>query len=426
MSIKPVLQFIAFLAPLFTFAQQQFSQSLQNMPGVTVTQVKHNDFKEYYEIMVEQPLDHFNPGAKVFKQRIFVGINDPVAPTVMETEGYAVNRPAMPDFLKGCNYVSVEHRYFGKSVPDNSDWTYLTIKQAAYDCHHIHELLKPILTGKWMTTGISKGGQTAIAYKMYFPNDADATLAYVTPVKNGLNDNRIQNRMDSLAKTETGKKVYAFQKNAFINKAELLKTFDAFIYDNHYKFGRLKSETVLEYMLLEYPFAFFQNGGDTSLIPAATASPKQALDEIVNVVPIWFFTETFRPKLQPSFYMFYNELGYYEYNLIPYKQWLSAKSYPNNIFAPQNISVTFDPTYLNDLQKFISKPTIERLIFIYGELDPYTAAQAPVENNKNCLKLIVKGGSHKSRVAHLSAEQQQQVYGRLSAWLSWPIGVTGK
>lgn len=426
MNLKPALQFVILLFPLLSFAQQPPNQQLQSIPGITITQVKHNDFKEYYEIMVEQPLDHFNATGKIFKQRIFVGINNPLVPTIMETEGYAVNRPVMPGFMQGCNYVAVEHRYFGKSVPDNMDWTYLTIKQAAYDLHHIRELLKTVLTGKWMSTGISKGGQTAIAYKMHFPNDVDATLAYVTPIKNSINDSRITSRMDSLAKTDAGKKVYAFQKDAFKNKAVLLRAFDVLVQNKGYKFGRLKNETVLEYMLLEYPFAFFQNGGDSSVIPPVTASAQQVLDEIINVVPVWFFTETFRPKLQPSFYMFYHELGYYEYNLAPVKQWLSAKSYPNNIFAPQNITIAFDPTYLKDLQKFIGNAATANLIFIYGELDPYTAAQAPVDNNKNCLKLIVKSGSHKSRIADLSAEQQHEVYKRLSEWLQWPVGVERK
>ena len=409
------------LLPLLPFAQQPFITQLKAVKGITVTQVQNSDFKEYYEIMVEQPLDHFHSNGKVFNQRIFVGINNPAAPIVMETEGYAVNKITKPEFIKDCNEISVEHRYFGKSLPDSLDWTYLTVKQAAYDCHHIHELFAAVLTGKWLTSGISKGGQMAVAYKMFFPNDADATIAYVTPIKKSLNDIRIVSAMDSLAKTESGKRVFAFQKNALKNKAELLKAFDSYVQNNNYRFGKMKNETVLEYMLLEYPFAFFQNCSDTNQIPLAKGSPSEVLQEVTTVVPVWFFTESFKAKLQPSFYMFYHELGYYEYNIAGLKQWLSAKSYPNNIFAPQNAAITFDPTYLNSLQEFITKPGTQKLIFIYGEFDPYTAAQAPIDNNNNCLKLIVKNGCHKSRVADLSPEQQRLVFDHLSGWLQWPV-----
>ncbi|MDP1818237.1 MAG: hypothetical protein Q8K92_27535, partial [Leadbetterella sp.] len=100
--------------------------------------------------------------------------------------------------------------------------------------------------------------------------------------------------------------------------------------------------------------------------------------------------------------MFYHELGYYEYNLSPFKKWLSSDSYPNNIFAPQNATINFDTTYLTSLNKFINSPTTEKLIFVYGEFDPYTSTRPIFDNNKNCLTVIAKNGCHKSRVADLT------------------------
>ncbi|MDP1818238.1 MAG: S28 family serine protease, partial [Leadbetterella sp.] len=204
---------------------------------------------------------------KVFKQRIFVGFNNKTAPTVMGIEGYAIGNSSLPTFMKGCNYISVEHRYFGKSIPDSLDWNYITIKQASSDLHHIRELFGQIFTGKWMTTGISKGGQTAIAYKMFFPNDADATLAYVTPIKNGIEDNRFVDYLKSASKTECGKKIFALQQFAFKNKKILLNEFDKYVQEKKYTFTKMKSEKVFEYLLLEYPFAFYQNCFDCKLIP---------------------------------------------------------------------------------------------------------------------------------------------------------------
>lgn len=417
MTTKSKIFFILFILPFVTF-----SQTIHDIKGIIVTQKPNSDFKEYFEVMVDQPLDHFNSTGKIFKQRIFVGLNNKSVPTVMETEGYAIGTTSLPGFMKDCNYISVEHRYFGRSVPDSLDWNCLTIKQAASDLHHIRELFGQIFKGKWMTTGISKGGQTAIAYKMYFPNDVDATLAYVTPIKNGLNDTRFTDYLNSNLKTECGKKILDFQQFAFRNKKKLLNQFNNYVQQKKYTFGKMNNEKVFEYLLLEYPFAFYQNCFDCKLIPDTTATTAAIIEEVVSVVSPKFFSEAFRSKLEPSFYMFYNELGYYEYDLRRFKQWLSSGNYPNNIFAPQNVVPNFDTTYLASLNTFITSPTTEKIIFVYGEFDPYTSASPKFDNNKNCLVLIAKNGCHKSRVEDLSKEQQEVIFKQLSTWLQWTIG----
>lgn len=232
--------------------------------------------------MIEQPLDHFNTTDKIFKQRILVGFNSKTAPTVLEAEGYAIGNSSPPTFMKGCNYISVEHRYFGKSVPDSLDWTYLTIKQACYDLHHIRELFGQLFTGTWLTTGISKGGQTAIAYKMFFPNNADATLLYVTPIKNSINDNRLQTTQNQLPTQSVAKRFSPSNSLHLETKGHCL-----LILTNTYKIKatlseKLESEKVFEYLLLEYPFAFYQNCFACSLIPDTTALSSEIVAEIVS------------------------------------------------------------------------------------------------------------------------------------------------
>jgi len=410
------LLFLGILLPLLAFPQSTLLQQLRGLKGISITQKENKGFKEYYEIMIEQPLDHFNPSA-TFQQRIYFGFNDPDLPTVMETEGYAISNISKPQFISDCNVVSAEHRYFGKSAPAGLDWNYLTIKQAASDLHQIRGLFGTILKGKWITTGASKGGQTAIAYKMYFHADADATIAYVTTVKNSIEDKRLAGYMNSISKTENGKKVFAFQRAAFRNKAALLKEFDIYAKNNNLNFPALKNEAVLDYLLLEYPFAFFQNCFNADLIPDSTASATKIIEEITGVVPPRFYSDKFRARLQPSFYMFYHELGYYEYEIESLNQWLSQTEYPNSIFAPPTITAVFDPSYLKALDKFITDPARTRIIFIYGELDPYTSLRPALDIKADCYTYIVKNGCHKSRFNDLTKEQQTEIHAALSKWL---------
>lgn len=391
-------------------AQQGVYKQLQKLKGISIATKQHADFKEYYEIMVEQPLDHFSNTGEIFKQRIYIGINDADAPTVIETQGYAIGNTVKPTYMPNCNVINVEHRYYGKSLPDSMDWTYLTIKQAAYDCHHVRQLLGKVLKGKWMSTGISKGGQMAVAYKMYFPNDVDAVLAHVTPIKNGVNDDRLGQYLHNVQMTECGAKVYALQKFIFNNKPTFLNAFNRMVLSD------FDNETVLDYMLLEYPFAFFQNCASCDSIPDTTAAAYQILGDMMRVVPPRFYSKSFKPSLEPSFYMFYHELGYYEYDLAPYKQWLKNDSYANNTFAP-DVPIVFDSTYLHQLNKFIGTPAADNIIFVYGEMDPYTALRA---NSKHVF--IVSNGCHKSRVQELSAKQKGEVFSLLSTWLNYEVG----
>jgi len=418
--------FILILSVNGLISQDSIIQDLKKIKGITVTKKENLNFKEYFEIFIDQPLDHFSLGGKKFRQRFFLGFNKSSAPTVMETDGYQVDYADRIDFINESaritdgNMLIVEHRFYGLSIPDSLNWNLLTIKQAAYDNHHIRQILSKLLKGKWLSCGISKGGQTALAYKMYFPEDVDATILYSTPVKNGINDKRLSDYMHSVSKKQAGNKIFSFCKFALSNKKALLPEFNSYVKNKGLNFGKMDNETVFDYVLLEYPFSFLQNCSDLLQIPDSTIPADKIIAEIVKVVPAKFFSDALLEKLASSFYMFYHELGYYEYDLGEVKHLLKNNSYPNNIFAPKNIKITFDPAYLNSLNTFVNNLKSEKILFIYGELDPYAATQ-PNCDGKDCKIVVVKNGCHKSRLYHLPKEQQEVVYHLLGSWLQCPV-----
>lgn len=419
--IKKLLCILLFGSlPAALFGQKSIKNDLAGIKNISVKEISNPDFKECYEISVEQPLDHFHKSGPLFKQQVIIGINDSKAPVVMFTEGYALGKVTKPEFIKDCNAVYVEHRFFGRSKPDSLDWNFLTIKQAVSDLHHVRVLLSEIFKGKWLTMGASKSGQTAIAYKMYFPKDADATVAYVTPVKSSLSDERINEHLNFLLKTDCGQKVLDFQKFVLQNKSVMLKEFEKHVQDKKYTFQKNGIQKAFEYCVLEYSFSFFQNCGDCGMIPDTLSEPAKIMEELVSVASPKFYSDVFVSRLEPSFYMFYHELGYYEYDITPFKKWLSDTNYSNSIFSPV-YDVHFDNTYLTSINEFITDPKTSRIIFIYGENDPYTGAQ-PILKSKNCMKMFAKNGCHKSRTEALTEDQRQAVYKQLSQWLKWSVG----
>ena len=97
----------------------------------------------------------------------------------MVTEGYAAHYATHPRYqeelskLFNANLVFVEYRYFGESMPKPCNWDYLTVENSLYDLHHVTTTLKQLYDEKWIATGISKGGQTTMFYRTYFPDDVD-------------------------------------------------------------------------------------------------------------------------------------------------------------------------------------------------------------------------------------------------------------
>src|SRR5581483_11136535 len=116
---------------------------------------------------------HQKPNGPKFQQRFFLGHSDYTKPVLLVTEGYSArgNFGSELQHILGGNQVTVEHRFFGRSVPSPVQWEYLTVKQSADDLHAIVTALKTLYASKWVSSGTSKGGQTSLFFKCYYPDD---------------------------------------------------------------------------------------------------------------------------------------------------------------------------------------------------------------------------------------------------------------
>ena len=80
--------------------------------------VAHSFFRESYQLMIRQPLDHDHPDKGSFLQWVFVSVREPGAPVVLVTEGYLAGYGANPAYINElcpllhASQVIVEHRYF--------------------------------------------------------------------------------------------------------------------------------------------------------------------------------------------------------------------------------------------------------------------------------------------------------------------------
>ena len=187
------LLFVSAAAP----AQTDLQQKLGRISAITETRpLESTRFSEKYVTYFTQPLDHRRPEKGSFRQRVIVSHVGFDRPTVIVTEGYGAAYALNPKYreelseLLDANMIFVEYRYFLESTPEPKDWQYLTAENSADDLHAVRNAFKSIYPGKWIATGISKGGQTTLLYRTFYPDDVDISVPYVAPLCYGAEDGR--------------------------------------------------------------------------------------------------------------------------------------------------------------------------------------------------------------------------------------------
>ena len=152
------------------------------------------DYLSQYSMFIEQPVNHNQPDADKFKQKVSIMFRGFDRPTILVTEGYLWEQFKDAEDIGinlKANMVHVEHRNFGESFnQDRGKWEFETSAQASADLHAVYQALKPIFKGKWMSTGTSKSGETSIDYAYYYPGDMDLAAAFCSPFNLSLDDKR--------------------------------------------------------------------------------------------------------------------------------------------------------------------------------------------------------------------------------------------
>ncbi len=228
---------------------------------------------------------------------------DESLPMVFGPSGYAVISRSGQELsgILQCNLLTVTHRFFQGARPDPVNREYLTIEQAAADHHHIVSLLKDIYKGPWISSGASKSGQTVLFHKRFWPDDIDATVAYVD-------------------------------------------FYEPYVYQ----------------ALTE------------------TGYPAYATEHISDLL-------------------------------------LNATNPGAEFYLTENISTTYNPLPIEDITDWL-KSEGNNIIYIYGGVDPWSAAMFEPVSGTNAIRIIQPGADHSVRIANL--DEKDMVIETLEDWLN--------
>ena len=396
-----------------------------------------------YYFNYNQLVDHSDPSKGTFKQQVVVSFVDKNAHTILHTQGYSLvgdwdnNHNRMdsiraPHFLwalskdygaKGfdLNCVQVEYRYHGFSLPqgDVNRFNYLTAWQQSQDLHAIVTDLKKALftgNGKWLSTGVSKNGVTTAQYaffdEMYGWNDIDVYVPFVAPITPQEWDLRVGTYM----LTESSKDVQADLKKAYeklVNDQEIAEaTTAAYITKYEQRTStKVPSDSMFLYTLGGVMDNLFkvQSYGDIATWKKFIPNEKSKTEDYVTFFMldddddrIYRKTLGARGPRGPLAWRrdpFQVQIGIDQGNMQDDYTWYlegkllsdSDKAYFKDAMenAKKSKAIELQVELLKNLET-----TNKKLIFVYGENDPWTGAAIPDPTNPNVKKYLVPNGTH--------------------------------
>lgn len=408
------------------FSQNDLKKNLESLPGILNVEIIQPDseYNEAYKIFIEQPIDHNHPEGEKFRQKFYLSHKDVSLPMVIELDGYNIdyNRENELSSILRCNKIVVEHRYFGESKPDSLDWNYLTIEQAANDHHKIIETLKKIYDKHWITTGISKGGQTTYIHKYYFPDDADASVCYVAPLNLAPEDPRIYHFLDNVGTKECRDKMVAFQREVLKREDKLIPMFIEDTKKSGYNYSIGDYEFIFEYVVLEYGFAFWQwQYTKCSQIPDTTASNDDLFEHLKTGSSFSYFSDQEIESNLPFIYQAYTQMGYYGYDISNFKDLLKEVKEPTSrIFLPDYMKPVYDCCIMQEINTWIQKHG-NNMIFIYGEIDSWSATAVELTGETNAIKMVKPGGNHRTRIKSFNEKDQEYIINTIEDWIGYEV-----
>lgn len=402
---------------------------LQALPGVTaVEEATETTGYRYFVVRFTQPVDHANPGGATFEQRVSLIHKNGDAPLIAFTTGYWDYYQDIPyelTELLQANQISIEHRYFGESRPEPADWSQLTIRAMADDEHAIISALREVYPGAVLTTGGSKGGMTATYHRRFYPDDVDGTVAYVAPLSFGAPDPRYDAFFDTVGTPACREAVRAAALAMLqTHRAGFEARAAAQALEDGHAYTRVAIGPAVEGSIASLEFAFWQYFGVATcpVVPAPTASEADLWDFLDRVAPVSDNADAAIERFEAYYYQAYQQLGFPGTGGAALRPLLIYEDADYDGALPTAVPAYDGGAAMRDIDSWVQTAG-DRLMFVYGEWDPWTAGQYELGAATDSLKLIVPQGTHGAEIQRLAPADRDRAFAALAAWTGVQPGV---
>jgi hypothetical protein len=410
---------------------------LRGLPDVTLTETTKPDPKQpaqarTFELWFAQPIDHDDPGQSKFRQRALLTLRYPAtAPLVIVLAGYFLREdaaskiPDVADVVNG-NLIQIEHRFYGKSQPARVPWPLLTVEQAARDHHVIFERLHQAFPGSaFLTTGVSKAGTAALIHYRFFPGDTDGVIAYAAPIRRGPLDDREGVYLEGHVDKSCQARLVAVQRLLLTapRRAAVTALLARRAEEEELTYNRFGIDGAYETALIELPRSFWQwrRGTDCESIPPDSASDADWAKFVDEVAVLRAWSDWLLGLYGPWYYQTAYQWGASDFHEERLDGLLRlthgervAKLLPEGAVAPH-----FDGHAMLDVQSWL-KEHGDRLLLVYGEADPVSAAAVELGHASDAQSYVVPKGNHSAEITALPYALQAEARQRVLRWVAMP------
>lgn len=374
----------------------------------------------YFELQIQQPVDHDDPDGGWFLQYATLIHRDLDAPLVMFTTGYGnwyYDHPSELTRLLHGNQIAIEHRFFRGSRPtDLAAWSDLTIEQAAADHHVIATALHDLYGGAFLATGASKGGMTSLYHRRFYPDDVDATVAFVAPLSIAAPDYRYDGFLDAIGPAPCRDALHAVQIELLTNRRPMLQLRAAEQPGRAYT--RVAVAAAVESAVIGLEWSFWQTKGVASCsgIPSPTGSDDALWAFVKDVSPVDGASDAEVADFEAYYHQAEHELGYpgtmddHLTGLVTFPSSAYDGVYPTGVPRP-----AYSPAPMQDIDGWL-RGEGERILLVYGEYDPWTGGMFELGGATDSLRVLAPMGSHYSGIVSLAPGDRDAALAKLEAW----------
>ncbi len=382
----------------------------------------------YFLLSMEQPVDHEDPESATFRQYMTLLHRSKDAPMVLLTAGYWnywQDYRIEPTRLFETNQLVVEHRYFGDSVPVQPEWEFLNIRQAAADLHRVVDAVRPLYGGRWISAGASKDGMTAVYFRRFYPDDVDGTLAYVAPISFAAPDVRYIPFLENVGDVACRDSLRDLQIEGLTRREQMMDRLSFLAGEQGLEYTHVGGlEAAFELTVVSLPFTFWQYYGVDycSFVPTTDSDDDEIFWFLNNYAGFDYSSDLFMEMFISYYYQAHTELGYPDVDISHLQDLLTTGAVnPEGGVLPPNLEepVTFDPSVMLDIASWVETHG-HRLMFIYGEYDPWTAGAFSLGDATESHFFTIDEGTHYASIMDLPVIEQQVAVETLRDWLGIP------
>jgi len=424
-------------------------KKLACFPELKIVKIKHVSYfgkiKKIILLTLKQPTDHGISSSSSFHQRLTLHHVSFDRPMVFYPSGYSNNFSekyfSLSEALNS-NQIHLEHRFYGESVPSNWDWSLLNIEQASRDSHELVKIFKKIYKQKWVSSGNSKGGGAAIYHKYFYPNDVSGVVANGSPLFLERGDRQFNKFLKNIGGASYAlchDKLNLIQKIFAVNKRIIAANFiiggdslEQKILNLELQLGYMhvrfwKNNHVgnpgscdrifgkIDYSSSEQLIAFYEKYISPDLFLAKKGSEGTKHNVLKEDVKDYLYGYQVRTERgYPAMFTEYiqKELDY-----------ANDSDFINSLYldAFKRLSPSTTARYSSSsMQKihFWAENNAQNIIYIYGELDPFSASKFPKSKRLNSTyTFIVDGGNHGANFLGLNTSQTNDFMKIVNTWL---------